>query len=157
MCRSYNLIGSKTKVTFTNQMHTLREERSGSQLHERRLEEGVETLLDRKLPPEGTRATDVRALNTFLLESSIFFACLLACFLAGESLLFLFSRFVFAFIRNGSEKEILLVFNNKVKGEVLFRSGNWRNYETLESKVVLIMETRGFRLKFGRKGVKLFD
>lgn len=72
-------------------MHTLREERSGSQLHERRLEEGVETLLDRKLPPEGTRATDVRALNTFLVESSIFFARLLA----GESLLFsldLFSR-----------------------------------------------------------------
>lgn len=80
-------------------MHTLREERSGSQLHEKRLEEGVETLLDRKLPPEGTRATDVRALNTFLVESSIFFARLLA----GERL-FVFSRFVFAFIRgrNGS-------------------------------------------------------
>lgn len=78
VCRSYNLIGSKTKVTFTNQMHTLREERSGSQLHERRLEEEVETLLDRKLPPEGTRATDVRALNTFQDESSIFFTCLLA-------------------------------------------------------------------------------
>lgn len=102
VCRSYNLIGSKTKVTFTNQMHTLREERSGSQLHERRLEEGVETLLDRKLPPEGTRATDVRALNTFQVESSIFFTCLLA----GEKLFFVFSRFVFAFIRgrNGSEK-----------------------------------------------------
>lgn len=80
-------------------MHTLREERSGSQLHERRLEEGVETLLDRKLPPEGTRATDVRALNTFQVESSIFFTCLLA----GETPFFVFLD-LFSRLYDGAEE-----------------------------------------------------